>query len=318
MDLSVIIPVYNEEGNITALFERLQSVAKKMLEENGDNFSYEFVFVNDGSKDDSINMIKKLADQHPFVGYVDFSRNFGHQVAVSAGLDHCSGDAIAIIDADLQDPPELIIDMYKKLRSGYEVVYAQRLKRAGESFFKKQTAKWFYRIIKSITSIDIPVDVGDFRVIDRKIVDVLQDMPEKNKFLRGQISWAGFNQTYVEYERSERFQGETGYPFKKMLSFALDGITSFSDFPLKIASFLGFISAFIAFLFILYALYSRFILQVYVEGWTSIMISVMFIGSVQLICLGIIGEYLIRIMRNNQNRPLYIVRKTNLEKSGKK
>jgi glycosyltransferase involved in cell wall biosynthesis len=305
MDLTIIIPVYNEEGNIGLLYERLTKVMQSL------SINYELLFVNDGSRDNSILLVKELATGHPEVKYIDFSRNFGHQVAVSAGLDKSKGNAVAIIDADLQDPPELIVDLYNKMQEGFEVVYARRRTRKGESLFKLWTAKLFYRLLTRITSIPIPVDTGDFRVIDRKIVDILNDMPEKEKYLRGQISWIGFRQTFIEYDRQERHSGTTGYPFSKMFKFAIDGITGFSNFPLKIVSFFGFITSGIAFVVTLYALYARFILKDYQPGWASLMVSILFIGGIQLISLGIIGEYLSRMNSNIRDRPLYIVRDTN-------
>ncbi len=307
MKLSVIIPIYNESQNIQKLVNRLNSVFVKL------NVTTEFVFINDGSKDDSIDIIKNLSKDDSKIKYINFSRNFGHQIAVTAGLDKAIGDRIVIIDADLQDPPELIIDMYNKMDEGYEVVYAKRKARKGESWLKKFTAKMFYRILKAITSVNIPVDTGDFRIMDRKIVDALKQMPEQQKFLRGQISWIGFNQTYVEYERDERNAGETGYTYKKMIRFALDGITSFSNFPLKFASICGFVVSGIAFIVMLYALYSRFISKDYIEGWTSIIISVLFLGGIQLISIGIIGEYISRLSANVRNRPLYIIRESNID-----
>jgi glycosyltransferase involved in cell wall biosynthesis len=307
MQLSIIIPIYNEEGNIDRLINRLKGVINQL------NVNCEYIFINDGSKDDSINIIKNLAKLDPSVKFINFSRNFGHQIAVTAGLDKCIGERIVIIDADLQDPPELILEMYKKMDEGFEVVYAKRAARKGESWMKKFTARMFYRILKSITSVNIPVDTGDFRIMDRKIVDVLKQMPEQQKFLRGQISWIGFNQTYVEYEREERYAGETGYTYKKMIRFALDGITSFSNFPLKFATVCGFVVSGIAFLVMLYALYSRFISKDYIEGWTSIIISVLFLGGIQLISIGIIGEYISRLSSNVRNRPLYIINDTNIE-----
>jgi glycosyltransferase involved in cell wall biosynthesis len=304
-DLSIVIPIYNEEGNIPVLFERLNGVVSKL------NIITEFLFVNDGSRDKSMDLIKELAAKNSNVKYIDFSRNFGHQVAVTAGLDHCTGKAVVIIDADLQDPPELIIDLYNKWKEGYEVVYAKRRARQGESFLKKYTAKMFYRILKKITSINIPVDTGDFRLVDRKIVDVLKQMPEQQKFLRGQISWIGFRQTFVEYDRDARYAGKTGYTYKKMIRFALDGITSFSNLPLKFATFTGFVVSGITFIMILYALYSRFISKNYVPGWTSLMLAVLFIGGVQLISIGIIGEYISRLSSNVRQRPLYIINEKN-------
>jgi len=306
MDLSVIIPIFNEEANIAVLYTRISNVLNTM------NISYELIFVNDGSKDKSIQLIEALALNNFNVKFIDFSRNFGHQIAVTAGLDHSSGKRVVIIDADLQDPPELIFDLYKKMDEDYQVVYARRKSRKGESILKKLTAKIFYRTLASITSIDIPVDTGDFRIIDRKVVDVLKQMHEQEKYLRGQISWIGFKQTFIEYERDERLSGSTGYTYRKMFKFAIDGITSFSDFPLKFASMAGFTVSFFAFIVMVYTLYSKFILKDTVQGWTSIMLSVMFIGGIQLICVGIIGEYISRIGNNIKKRPLYVINKSNL------
>ncbi len=306
MEISVIIPAYNEEDNINVLHQRLSSVLQQITGQ------YELIFVNDGSKDNTMPMIRALSKQHPEVRYIDFSRNFGHQIAVTAGIDKAAGDAVVIIDADLQDPPELIIDMYKKMKEGFEVVYAKRKHRKGENWFKLWTAKVFYRLLSRITSISIPVDTGDFRIMDRKIVSILKEMPEKSKYLRGQISWIGFNQTYVEYDREERLRGETGYPISKMLRFALDGITGFSDLPLKIVTYFGFLVSIFAFFVMIYALYSRFIIKDYEPGWASIMVVILFIGGIQMIAVGIIGEYLSRMNKNIRNRPLYIIRDTNI------
>lgn len=309
MQLSIIIPIYNEEANIVALHRRLDTLVKTMkLSE------YEFIFINDGSRDRSIQLVKGLAETDKAIKYIDFSRNFGHQIAVTAGLDHAQGDRIAIIDADLQDPPELIIEMFAKMDEGFEVVYAKRRRRSGESFMKLLTAKVFYRLLARITSVEIPVDTGDFRVIDRKVLEILKKMPEQNKYLRGQIAWIGFRQTYVEYDRAERAGGQTGYTYSKMIRFALDGITSFSDFPLKMATMAGFMVSGFAFLMLLYVLYTRLISGDYVEGWASTIISVLFLGGIQLISLGIIGEYLSRLGANIRNRPLYIINETNTQK----
>lgn len=307
MDLSIVIPIYNEQENIQLLYTRVKGVLDKM------NVSYELIFINDGSKDLSLSLIENLAAKDERVKYIDFSRNFGHQIAVTAGLDHTSGDRVVIIDADLQDPPELIPEMYAKMDENYQVVYARRRSRKGESFLKKITAKLFYRTLSSITAIDIPLDTGDFRILDRKVVDVLKCMPEQQKFLRGQISWIGFNQTYIEYDRDERHGGKTGYTYKKMFRFAIDGITSFSNMPLKVASLMGFVVSGIAFAIMLYALYIRFFHNDYVQGWTSMILSVMFIGGIQLVCVGIIGEYISRISTNIRQRPLYITNKTNIK-----
>ena len=306
-EISVIIPIYNEEKNIFNLYDRLSGVMKTLGK------AYEFIFVNDGSRDNSLALIKTLAQRDEKVKYIDFSRNFGHQIAVSAGLDHTSGEAVVVIDADLQDPPELIIELYNKMQEGYEVVYARRRKRQGENFMKLFTAKWFYRILAKITSVEIPVDTGDFRIMSHKIVQVLRNMPERNKFLRGQISWAGFRQTYVEYDRSERVEGVTGYTYSKMIRLALDGITSFSDFPLKVATMAGFTVSGVAFLVMLYALYVHYVSEDTVPGWTSIILAVLFLGGIQLISIGIIGEYISRVSNNVRNRPLYIVGETNLQ-----
>ena len=304
--ISVIIPIYNEERNIFNLYDRLTGVMQTLGE------TYEFIFVNDGSRDNSLALMKTLSQRDEKVKYINFSRNFGHQIAVSAGLDHARGKAVVIIDADLQDPPELIIDLYKKMQEGFEVVYARRRKRVGESYLKLLTAKYFYRILAKITSVEIPVDTGDFRIMSDKIVQVLRNMPERNKFLRGQISWAGFKQTFVEYDRAERAEGETGYTYRKMIRFALDGITSFSDFPLKMATLSGFTVSGIAFLVMLYALYARFLAHDTVPGWTSLILSVLFLGGIQLISIGIIGEYISRISNNVRGRPLYIIADSNV------
>lgn len=307
MDISVIIPVFNEEKNIQNLYDRLSGVMQTL------KVSYELIFVNDGSHDASIGLIKVLAKAHPEIKYIDFSRNFGHQIAVTAGLDKTVGDAVVIIDADLQDPPELIAEMFAKRKEGYDVIYAKRKNRKGESFLKLWTAKAFYRILSKMTAISIPVDTGDFRMIDKKIVEVLREMPEKNKYLRGQISWVGFQQTFVEYNREERQAGSTGYTYRKMLHFALDGITGFSDVPLKIVTYFGFIVSIIAFLVGIYALIAKFFLDDTEQGWTSLMIAILFLGGIQMIAIGIIGEYLSRMNHNIRNRPLYIIRETNID-----
>jgi len=306
MQISVIIPIYNEEENIDLLYKRLTGVLHNL------KLSYELIFVNDGSRDKSLELIKKLTKQDPEVKYIDFSRNFGHQIAVTAGLDKSVGETIVIIDADLQDPPELIAEMYAKIKEGHEVVYARRKKREGESPLKKFTANAFYRILSRITDVDIPVDTGDFRIMDRRIVEELKKMPEQHKFLRGQISWIGFRQTYVEYDRDERHAGNTGYTYRKMLRFALDGITGFSDFPLKIVTFLGIVVTGFSFLVLVYVLLSRFVWEDYAPGWASLMLSVLFIGGIQMIAIGIIGEYLSRMNSNLRQRPLYIVRESNI------
>lgn len=307
MEISVIVPSFNEEKNVPLIYERLTSTLSQISDD------YEIIFVNDCSKDNTLEVIKQLSKKDSHVKYISFSRNFGHQIAVSAGLDMCKGKAVVIIDGDLQDPPELILEMYKKYQEGYKVVYAKRKTREGETWFKKATAKLFYRFLAAMTSIEIPVDVGDFRLIDKVIVKHLRNMPEKSKYIRGQISWIGYKQTFVEYHRDARLYGKTNYPLKKMLRLAFDGITAFSDKPLKMASAIGIISAILSLLAIVYALISHFIFDSAVSGWTSLIISVLFIGGVQLITIGIIGEYIARINNDVRNRPLYIIEEENIE-----
>ncbi len=306
--ISVVIPVYNEAKNITMLYRRMEGVLDKL------NLKREFIFVNDGSHDQSEAILIDLADKNNDVKYINLSRNFGHQIAVSAGLDYASGDKIIIIDGDGQDPPEIIEKMYIKSLEGFEVVYARRINRKGESLLKKTTAKWFYRLMRKITRIDIPVDTGDFRIIDRSVVDQLKIMPEKHKFLRGQIAWIGFNQTAVEFEREERQAGTSGYSYRKMIRLAIDGITSFSNWPLRVATISGFLFSFVGFVLIGYTLYSRYYTESYEPGWASQMITIIFIGGIQLIGIGIIGEYISRMNDNLRNRPLYVVKDTNLQK----
>lgn len=309
IELSVVIPVFNEEKNISTIYNRCVSVANAISD------YFEIIFVNDGSKDDSFQLIHQLAKQDSRVKYISLSRNFGHQIAVSAGLDICVGNYAVIIDADLQDPPEIINDLYTKAKEGFDVVYAKRNIRKGETLFKTITAKFFYRILTKITSINIPLDTGDFRIISRKVIEVLKQMPEQQKFLRGQIAWVGFNQASVSYNRDERADGKSSYTIRKMVRLAFDGITSFSNLPLRIATIAGFLVSGITFCVAMYALYARFISRDYVPGWTSIIISVLFIGGVQLISIGIIGEYISRISSNVRNRPLYVISDTNIDYS---
>jgi len=308
IELSVVVPVFNEEAIIPELFRRLKESVSKVTED------FELIFINDGSKDYTLEKLVDLTKLDDRVKFINFSRNFGHQLAVAAGLDHCEGKAIVIIDGDLQDPPELIPELYERYKEGFKVVYAKRKSREGETFFKKITAKMFYRTLAKLTSIEIPLDTGDYRLIDREVVEYLKQMPEKNKFYRGQIAWIGFKPSFVEFNRDERTVGETGYTFKKMFSFAMDGITAFSDSPLKFASTLGFLVSGFSFLVILYALYSNFILNETISGWTSLIISFMFIGGVQLLALGIMGEYISRIITNVRNRPLYVIDGTNVKR----
>ncbi len=306
IQLSVVVPLFNEEENVHALFSRIKTVLGDM------NLNSELIFINDGSKDHTLHKVLMIAHDHKWVKYIDFSRNFGHQLAIFAGIEGASGEHIVIMDGDGQDPPECIPELYKKASEGFEVVYAKRRKRNGENFMKKFTAKMFYRILARITQIEIPVDTGDFRIIHSKIRKILVSMPEQHKYIRGQISWIGFNQTFIEYDRDERMHGETKFTYKKMMRFALDGISSFSTWPLKVATITGFVVSGISFLLIVYSLYQKFF--GYTErGWTSMQISILFLGGIQLIGIGILGEYLGRVSDNVKNRPHYIIRNTNID-----
>jgi dolichol-phosphate mannosyltransferase len=306
IDLSVIIPIYNEEMNLVPMNNRIIAALSPL------GIQYEIVYVNDGSKDNSLPIILGLSEENSSVKYIDFSRNFGHQIAISAGLEHAMGERIVIMDGDGQDPPELIPNLLKKSLEGFEVVYAKRKKRKGESFLKKLTAKLFYRFLAKITQIEIPLDTGDFRLIHRKVQKVLLNMPEQHKYLRGQIAWIGFNSTFVEYDREERMGGNTKFTYGKMMRFATDGISGFSNWPLKVATMLGFAVSGIAFMLILYSLYQKFYGFTEV-GWTSLHISVLFLGGVQLLGIGILGEYLGRVSENVKNRPTYIVKNSNIQ-----
>lgn len=308
--ISVIVPMYFEELVAEECYRQLT----KTLENK--EFDYELVFVNDGSKDKTEEILLNLAKADNKVKVINFSRNFGHQTAVTAGIFNAAGDAIVIIDADLQDPPALILNMVKLWEKGYDVVYGKRKKRSGETIFKLITAKYFYKFLNYMSDIDIPKDTGDFRLIDRKVAEVFKQMPERNRFVRGMMSWIGFNQTFVEYERDARFAGETKYPLKKMLKFASDGIIGFSTKPLKLVSSLGMFSMVLAIVIFLYTVISKFINHAAVSGWTSIISLIAFFGGVQLLSLGIVGEYIARIYEESKNRPLYIIKsKINFEAS---
>jgi dolichol-phosphate mannosyltransferase len=300
--VSVIAPIYNELGNLDELYKRV----KEVLESTGEG--WELVMVDDGSTDGSTDKIRELRDGDDRVRPVIFARNFGHQIAVTAGLDYSRGDAVIVIDSDLQDPPEVILQMIEKWRAGYEVVYAIRSEREGETWFKELTASIFYRIIYRITDVDIPLDTGDFRLLDRAVVSVMGQMRERHRFLRGMSVWVGFRQTGVTYRREARHAGETKYPFRKMAKFALDAITSFSYFPLQMASYLGFFSALISILAIPIVAILRLTGSQAFFGQATTLIAVLFIGGVQLISLGILGEYIGRLYDEAKGRPLYIVR----------
>lgn len=299
---SIIAPIFNEQESLAELYRRISAI----MDTTGE--PWELVLVNDGSTDRSEEMIRGLARQDGRVRPVLFARNFGHQIAVTAGLDYARGQAVVIIDADLQDPPELILEMIEKWREGYEVVYAVRSGREGESWFKTFTASFFYRLIHRITDVKIPLDTGDFRLIDRKVVDVLNRMRERHRFLRGMAAWVGFKQTGITYQRAARFAGETKYPFRKMFRLAINAITGFSYFPLQVATFLGFIAAALSIIAIPVVVFLRLISSQQLIGQATTLIAVLFFGGVQLICLGILGEYIGRIYDEVRGRPLYIVR----------
>ena len=305
--ISVVLPIYNEEKGLTYFVEDLYNQMKNI------NQKFEIILVNDGSSDQSFQLIQSLCSNYAELKFIGLSRNFGHQIAVSAGIDYASGDQVILMDADGQDPPEVIPDLIKKMNEGYDVVYAKRIKRANESFMKKWTASIFYKILNKITSIEIPVDTGDFRIINRKVVNALKQMPEKQRYLRGQIAWLGFKQTPIEYDRKGRNAGETNYTYKKMIGLAFDAITSFSNWPLRLATISGFICAILGFVLILYTLYAKFILKIYEPGWPSLMISIVFLGGIQLLGIGMIGEYIARINDNVKERPLYLVDETNID-----
>ncbi|HSG44063.1 MAG TPA: glycosyltransferase family 2 protein [Anaerolineales bacterium] len=299
---SIVAPIYNEKENLPELHRRVSEVMKSTRK------PWELVLVDDGSTDGSTDMIRELAKKDKHVRPVIFARNFGHQIAITAGWDYARGDAVVIIDADLQDPPELILEMSEKWKEGYEVVYAVRAEREGESWFKLWTASLFYRLIDRITDIKIPLDTGDFRLMDRKVVDVMKTMRERHRFPRGMSAWVGFKQIGVEYKRAARHAGETRYPFKKMLKLALNAITGFSYFPLQVATYVGFIAAGIAILAIPVVIYMRINGSLAFEGQATTLIAVLFLGGVQLISLGILGEYIGRLYDEAKGRPLYIVR----------
>jgi dolichol-phosphate mannosyltransferase len=299
---SIIAPIYNEIDNLPELYSRV----KEVMDSAGE--PWELILVDDGSTDGSTDKILELAQADKIVRPVIFARNFGHQVAITAGWDFARGDAVIIIDADLQDPPEVILELAKKWKEGYEVVYAVRGEREGESWFKLWTASIFYRLIYRITDVKIPVDTGDFRLMDRKVVNVLKQMKERHRFPRGMSAWVGFKQIGVTYKRAARHAGVTKYPLKKMLRLALNAITGFSYFPLQVATFFGFVSASVAILAIPVVVYMRVTGSQAFFGQATTLIAVLFLGGVQLISLGILGEYIGRLYDEAKGRPLYIVR----------
>ena len=298
--LSVVVPCYNEQESIHACHEKLTEVLSGLKD------SYEIVYIDDGSRDQTAAFLEQIHASDPHVVVVRLSRNFGHQPAVTAGLDASIGQAVVIIDADLQDPPELIPEMVALWRTGYKVVYGIRQTRDGETPFKLWTAKAFYRVINSLSDVEIPVDTGDFRLIDRVVVDVFLKMPERHRLLRGMWSWIGFRQVGLPYQRAPRFAGETKYPLRKMLGLALDGIVSFSVVPLRLVTALGFLSAGAAFIGIVYTLWVRLLTHSWVRGWAISFVGMLFMAGVQMLCLGILGEYIGRIYTESKQRPLFI------------
>ena len=301
--LSVVIPCLNEESALRETYRRLSAAL------TAPDIQVELVFVDDGSKDKTLEVLRELQFEDPRVRVVCLSRNFGHQIAITAGLEHAAGDAVAIIDADLQDPPEVLLEFVGKWLDGYDVVYGIRIEREGETAFKLWTAKAFYRLIGRLSDTAIPVDTGDFRLMDRRVVDALLSMPERDRFVRGMVSWLGFSQISVSYKRSARFAGQTKYPLFKMIKFAADGIVSFSVLPLRLATWIGFLASGLSVLGIFVVLLERYFgVLGLVRGWSSTVIAVLFIGGVQLVCMGIIGEYVGRIYGETKRRPLYVVR----------
>ena len=303
--ISVVIPMYSEEEVAEECYNRTKDVLVSL-----EKYDYEIIFVNDGSTDKTLEIVEKIASKNEKVKIISLSRNFGHQAAVTAGLKYTTGDAVVIMDADMQDPPEVIIEMIELWEKGNEVIYAKRKIRKGEKPFKLFTAKMFYKILNGLSDVEIPKDTGDFRLADKKVIEVINSLPEHNKFLRGLFSWVGFRQIPLEYERKERFAGKTKYPIKKMLKLASDGITSFSTKPLKLLGILGLVSILISFIILIYALASYiFNLNQLAAGWTSLMVTITFLGGMQLLSIWLISEYIGKIHDESKGRPEYIVDK---------
>jgi polyisoprenyl-phosphate glycosyltransferase len=301
--LSIIIPAYNEEEVLDEFYRRLTGVLSKI------DLPYELVFINDGSRDRTLQLLEGLGQQDERVVVIDLSRNFGKEIAVSAGIDFCKGDAVVIIDADLQDPPELIPDLIKQWQNGYDNVYARRISREGESALKKTTSFLFYRVIRGMTHIDIPADTGDFRLLSRRAIDALKQLPERNRFMKGLYAWIGFSSIAVDYHRDPRHAGETKWNYWKLWNFALEGITSFTEVPLKLASYVGGFMALAAFCYGVYMIIKTLFLGNDVPGYPSLLVAILFLGGIQLVFIGILGEYLGRAFAEIKQRPLYFVNK---------
>ncbi|MCE5314973.1 MAG: glycosyltransferase family 2 protein [Armatimonadota bacterium] len=305
---SFVIPIYNEEATLQELARRVADFIDTL------DGQAEVIFVDDGSRDGSLDMMREIAEADPRFKYVELSRNYGHQIAITAGMDFASGKAIIIMDADLQDPPEVVLEMIGKWKEGYDIVYGVREEREGETWFKRTTATAFYRMLRKVTDLDVPVDVGDFRLVDRAALDAFRALREKNRYVRGLFSWIGFKQTGVKYKRAARFAGDTKYPLSKMLKLATDGVLSFSMFPLRIALNAGFWIAGLAFVGGIWAIVEKLIGAYVVPGWVSLLVAVAFLGGIQLIILGIMGEYIGRIYEEVKNRPLYIVKSSTTQR----
>ena len=301
IDLSVVIPVCNEEESLPELHRRLGAVLSQL------NLAYEVVFVDDGSSDRSLSVISELHSRDPKIKAISFSRNFGHMVALSAGLDFAAGEAVITMDADLQHPPELIPEMVKRWKGGAEVVNTLRRDTKGAGVFKKFSAALFYWLINRIAKINLPASAADYRLLDKKVVEALKRIHERSRFLRGLISWVGFKQEFIDYQADARFAGKTKYSIGRMFAFALDGIASFSAFPLRLSTYFGLVTALVSFIYILYAFYIRVFTNRAIEGWASVLVAVLFIGGIQLIFLGVIGEYLSRVYEEAKQRPLYLI-----------
>ncbi len=307
--ISIIVPLYNEEEIVKNTVIQLNKVASDWSED------FEIIFVNDGSSDQTYQILKGIAKNNKKIKIINFSRNFGHQMAFTAGIDFAKGDAVIVIDGDLQDPPEIMTKFIKKWKEGYQVVYGKRLQRKGENLFKLISANLFYRFMAILSDISIPKDAGDFRLMDRIVINKLTSMREKHRFIRGMVSWVGFKQISVEYVRNSRIAGKTKFPLNKMLKFALDAIFSFSTTPIKYTFYIGFFSTILSFSGIIFALLSRLITDNWVSGWTTIIIAILFIGGVQLISIGVLGEYIGRTFEEIKRRPLYVIESTfNIDK----
>ena len=302
--ISIVIPVFNEEEVIS------HTISSILKETSKWKYDYELIFVNDGSVDKTYDILKNKCTLNSNIKVLNLSRNFGHQMAFTAGLDIASGDAVIVIDGDLQDPPQVMIEFIKKWENGFHVIYGKRSRRKGETFFKKLSARLFYQLLDILSETNIPKNTGDFRLMDRRVVEELKTMREKHRFIRGMVSWIGFKQTSVLYERDQRPAGDTKYPFKKMMSFALDGIFSFSTVPIKISLFVGFLTILLSFFGILLALINRLLTNGWVSGWTTLIITILFLGGVQLISIGVLGQYIGRTFEQIKDRPLYIIQDT--------